>query len=208
MTDPVDVPNGGKRSAALPLPLSIAARQGQASADIGIAGRSDRPRHLAAVPDGVAGAEARDRHPSAAVARRLDTYLAAVADALEAHDVVAGPPQRSDPSSHLVGSIVLDCSAVRSTAGEHGRARSPARWSAMDAFRLGSPVPVLLAWDEDHGWVVGLRLDDVRSSRRLAHPDLLPPSTVVAEFVVGLARMDPLGDDGPARATGSGPRRL
>lgn len=177
----VDLPGGGEPSAALALSPPDE--------------RPAHPRHLSVVPPAVADAAARDRHPSAGLSRHLDTYLAAVGDALAAHGVIAGPPLRSDPSSHLVASIVVDCTAASSVV-EHEPARS------------GHPVPVVLAWDEDHGWVVGLHVDDVRSSRRLVHPDLLPPSVVVAEFVVELARRHPPGDDAAARATGSGPRRL
>ncbi len=186
MSDPVDRSSGGERSTALPLPA--AAEQGRPSADTPIVERPDRPRHLVAVPDGAADAEARDRHPSAGVDRHLDTYFAAVVAELEARGVVAGPPQRSDSLTHMVGSIAVDCTAVRSGVGE--------------------PVPVILAWDEDHGWVVGLHADAVDSSCRIVDPSPLPSAIDVAEFVVGLARTHPLGDDVPGRATVPGPARL
>ena len=75
---------------------------------------------LASVPLDPSGAptdlfQAIDRHPCALV-RHLDTYLAAVARELQVNGVLTAAPQRSDPAHLLIGSIVLDCTALRLAA--------------------------------------------------------------------------------------------
>ena len=65
-----------------------------------------------------------DRHPTA-LGRHLDNYLAAVARELQANGVLTGAPQRSDPAHRLIGSIVLDCTAMRLAAGT-AQAQTPA----------------------------------------------------------------------------------
>jgi Family of unknown function (DUF6292) len=116
------------------------------------------------------------RHPSA-LGRHLDNYLASVARELRDSGVVTGPPQRSDPAERLIGSIVLDCTALRPAASTPG----------------DRPTPVVVTWDETAGWCVGLHHDATHASRRYLHPDVLPAARVVADFVVGLALGHPLG---------------
>nr|MBA3907677.1 hypothetical protein [Pseudonocardiales bacterium] len=58
-------------------------------------------------PDGAIG-----RHPTA-LGRHLDNYLRAVARELEIRGVIVGTPQRTDPAQRLLGSIVIDCTALR-----------------------------------------------------------------------------------------------
>jgi Family of unknown function (DUF6292) len=131
-----------------------------------------------------------DRHPSA-LGRRLDSYLASVARELRDSGIVTGSPQRSDPAHRLIGSIVLDCTALRLGAGASDR-----------------PEPVVVTWDESMGWCVGLHHDPTHSSRRYLHPDLLPLAWAVAEFVVGLALGQPLGSAHPIATAEPGRPRL
>jgi Family of unknown function (DUF6292) len=149
--------------------------------------------------------EAIDRH-STALGRHLDTYLAAVARGLQVSGVLIGAPQCSDPAHRLIGSIVLDCTALRLAA-----------WTPQDhtdgtesfggALHPERHAPVVATWDEDTGWCVGLHHDPTHSSRRYLHPDLLPAARAVAEFVVGLALGQPLGAAHPiASAAPGGPR--
>ena len=149
-----------------------------------------------AVPSTGAVGGAADRSPGA-LGRRLDSYLAAVARELRARGVITGTPQRADPAQRLLGSIVLDCTAVRvaawtPTAGDRsiGRAIHPDR-----------PAPVVLTWDEELGWCAGLHHDATRSSRRYLHTERLPAPDVVAEFVVGLALDESPGSVHPPRTT-------
>ncbi|GAA3231614.1 hypothetical protein GCM10017691_25620 [Pseudonocardia petroleophila] len=125
------------------------------------------------------------RHPSA-VGGRLDTYLDGVVAALHDRGVRTGAPERTDAADRLVGSVVLDCSAVR-TAGP----RVPPVGGAVGP---GQPTPVAAVWDEQEGWSV--RLDDGSGPRHL-RPDLLPDAGVVADFVVGLALGRCRGADHP-----------
>ena len=151
------------------------------------------PRPVA--DDRASGAASRDRHPSA-LGRHLDGYLAAVASLLNTQGVITGSPQRSDPTQHLIGSIVLDCTALRiaawtprdptGTTGSLGAAVHPER-----------PAPVVVTWDEHTGWCVGMHHDPSHASRRYLHPELLPAPTAVADFVVGLALGRPLGATHP-----------
>jgi hypothetical protein len=153
-----------------------------------------------AVPDPLG--DAIRRHPTS-LGRHLDVYLDAVARELQARGVLAGPPQRSDPSQRLIGSIVVDCTAMRDTAwterlsitGQH----APAGQRALgdDPVREVHPAPVIVTWDEITGWCAGLHHDSTRSSRRYLHPDVLPPAAAVAEFVVGLAMGRPVGASQP-----------
>lgn len=189
---------------------ATAAGPGRPPVDIVTFERVDTPRHLEAVPAGPvdALADARERYRSVGLGGHLDTYLAAVAEALQVRGVMAGPPQRSDSASTLIGSIVIDCTAVRPATGAPGPLRPEARQPLGGASHHGHPTPVIVAWDEDHGWIVGLHHDSVNSSRRFLHGDLLPTPTEVAEFVVGLALGQPLGATDPVPATGSGPPTL
>jgi hypothetical protein len=130
------------------------------------------PVHAVAGLGGGVHGEAIDRR-SSAVGRHLDVYLAAVVRELHMRGVIAAPPQRTDPAQRLLGSIVLDCSAVGVNAGN---------------TRDDQPVPVVVTWDEYAGWCVGLHHDSTHSTRRYLHPDLLPAPAIVAEFVLALAQ--------------------
>lgn len=142
-----------------------------------------RPESPQPVPAGALG-ELMDRHPSA-LGRHLDTYLAAVARELRARGVLTGTPQRTDPAQHLLGSIVLDCTAVRVAAF----AEDPAAGgrSLGGALHPERPAPVVLTWDEELGWCAGLHHDPTSASKRYLRSARLPTPDVVAEFVVGLA---------------------
>lgn len=126
-------------------------------------------------------------------AGHLDRYLAAVARALRAHGVITGSPLRTDPAQRLLGSIVLDCTAVRVAARRPGPDLPAGEQSLGGAIHPGGPAPVIVTWDEDSGWCVGLHHDPTHSSRRYLHPDLLPVPSTVADFVVGLALGRSLG---------------
>jgi hypothetical protein len=132
-----------------------------------------------------------DRHPTA-LGRHLDNYLAAVARELQANGVLTGAPQRSDPTHRLIGSIVLDCTAMRLAAGTP-QAHTPATRSLGRAIHPERPAPVVATWDEDTGWCVELHHDRAHSSRRYLHCDHLPAARAVADFVVGLALGHALG---------------
>lgn len=145
------------------------------------------------------------RHPSA-LGRHLDTYLAAVARELQARGVLTGTPQRTDPAGRLLGSIVLDCTALRVAA-----------WAADPAAGEGSlgaavhperPAPVVLTWDEELGWYAGLHHDPSTASRRYLHASHLPAPDEVAEFVIGLALGLASGAAHPPRTGTAGPSRL
>lgn len=216
MLYPVDPPGASEPVAAITVPT---AGPEHPPADITVPPH-DTPRHLEAVPAGPVArtgdaivdaiADARDRHPCAGLAGDLDTYLAAVAAALQARGVITGVPQRTDSAAQLSGSIDIDCTGVRPGAGEPGPAQPHARHPlGGGAVEDSHPTPVLVAWDEDLGWRVDLHHDSISSSRRHhRHGDLLPPSSEVAEFVVALAQAQRRGDPDPAPATGSGPPRL
>jgi len=122
-----------------------------------------------------------------------DRYLAAVARALRAHGVITGSPLRTDPAQRLLGSIVLDCTAVRVAARRPVPDLPAGEQSLGGAIHPGGPAPVIVTWDEDSGWCVGLHHDPTHSSRRYLHPDLLPVPSTVADFVVGLALGRSLG---------------
>lgn len=150
--------------------------------------------------------ESIERHPTG-IGRRLDTYLAAVVEALRDREVLTGSPRRTDAAHRLVGSIVLDCTAVRIAASSASAHPDPGRRSLGGAVQPGQPTPVIATWDEQEGWCVGLHEGPTRSSRRYLHPDLLPTSQVVAGFVVGLALDGSLGAARPiSRATPARPR--
>jgi hypothetical protein len=167
---------------------------------------------LSSVPADPSGAptdlfhEAIDRHPTA-LGRHLDHYLAAVARELQANGVLTGAPQRSDAAHRLIGSIVLDATAVRLAAWKP-EDHSPATRSLGHAIRPERPAPVLATWDEDMGWCVGLHHDPTHSSRRYLHPDLLPAPRAVANFVVGLALGQALGAAQPIALAGPDRPRL
>lgn len=152
-------------------------------------------------PDG-----SRDRHPTA-LGRHLDGYLAAVAHELRVQGVIAGSSQRSNPAQRLIGSIVVDCTALRLAAW------TPRDQMARPDSRGGEPrperpAPVVATWDEDTGWCVGMHHDSAHSSRRYLHPDLLAVPTAVADFVVGLALGQRLGAPQPIGWNGPGQSRL
>lgn len=63
-------------------------------------------------------------HPTDLLGRHLDTYLAAVARELKVRGVITGSPQRTDPAQQLLGSIVLDCTALRVAAWKPRRRTS------------------------------------------------------------------------------------
>jgi hypothetical protein len=147
-----------------------------------------------------------DRHPTALV-RHLDSYLAAVARELQANGVLTGAPQRSDPTHRLIGSIVLDCTAMRLAAGT-AQAQAPATRSLCRAIHPERPAPVVATWDEDTGWCVELHHDPAHSSRRYLHGDHLPAARAVADFVVGLALGHALGAAQPIAPVGLGRPRL
>ncbi len=126
---------------------------------------------------------------------------------MRAQGVITGSPQRSDPAQRLIGSIVIDCTALRlaswtpqnptATPGSLGAVVPPER-----------PAPVIVTWDEHTGWCVGMHHDPARSSRRYLHPDLLPVPTAVADFVVGLAVGRLLGAPHPIGAAMTGRPQL
>ena len=122
------------------------------------------------------------RHPTA-LGQRLDAYLDAVARELRAVGVITGSPQRTDPSGRLIGSIVIDCTALRDVTAK-------------------GPAPVVITWDEVTGWCAGLHDDSASSSRRYLHVSLLPLAVVVAAFVVELALGRPVGAAGPIGGAG------
>lgn len=127
----------------------------------------------------------------------LDSYLAAVARELQQRGVITGSPRRTDPPQRPLGSIVLDCTAVRVTAWAPADQRSAGR-SLGGAVHPERPAPVIVTWDEDLGWCVGLHHDATRSTRRYLHSTRLPAPAAVAEFVVGLA-LGPVGAARPLR---------
>ena len=150
--------------------------------------------------------EAIDRHPTA-LGRHLDIYLAAVARELQANGVLIGAPQRNDPAHRLIGSIVLDCTALR-LAAWRPEDQTPGTRSLGHALQPERPAPVVATWDEDTGWCVGLQHDPAHSSRRYLHPDRLPAAREVADFVVGLALGHALGATHPIAPAGLGRPRL
>jgi hypothetical protein len=149
---------------------------------------------------------ARDRHPTT-LGRHLDDYLAAVADELQARGVLTGSPQRSDPAHQLIGSIVLDCTALRLAAWAPA-ALTVATESLGGALHPQRPAPVVATWDENTGWCVGMHHDPAHASPRYLHPDLLPVPTAVADFVVGLALGRLLGATHPITSPAPGHPRL
>ncbi len=168
-----------------------------------------RVGHLPVVHDGAFGTAfgaSRDRHPSA-LGRHLDGYLAAVASHLRTQGVITGSPQRSDPAHHLIGSILLDCTALRLAAWTP-RDPTAATESLGAAVHPERPAPVAATWDEATGWCVGMHHDPAHPSRRYLHPDLLPVPTAVADFVVGLALGQPLGAAHPITPPAPGRPRL
>jgi hypothetical protein len=152
-----------------------------------------------------------DRHPTA-LGRHLDYYLAAVARELHTNGVLTGAPQRSSPAHRLIGSIVLDFTALRLAAWTSGdqtpASRPPGSRSLGHALHPERPSPVLATWDKDMGWCVGLHHDPTRSSRRYLHPDLLPAPQAVADFVVGLALGQTLVNTHPITPAGPDRPRL
>lgn len=145
--------------------------------------------------------DAVQRH-SAKLGQHLDRYLAAVARELQDRGVITGTPQRTDPAQRLLGSIVLDCTALRVAAWEPID-HHPTRLSLGGAIHPARPIPVVLTWDESIGWCAGLHHGPTSSSRRYL-AGLLPTPDTVADFVVGLALGQPLGtahpDDTPTPA--------
>jgi Family of unknown function (DUF6292) len=154
---------------------------------------------LPADPSGTPTAllQAISRHPSA-LGRHLDNYLASVARELRDSGVITGAPQRSDPTERLIGSIVLDCTALRLAAWAPHDPTAGTR-SLGGALHPERAAPVVVTWDEATGWCVGLHHDPTHSSRRYLHPELLPAARAVADFVVGLALGQPLGAAHPYR---------
>jgi len=101
-------------------------------------------------------AEVMDRHPTA-LGRHLDSYLGAVARELETRGVLTGRPQRTDPAQRLLGSIVLDCTALRIAAWPP-RADQPAHQQSVGAaLHPERPAPTILSWDEVTGWCAGCK---------------------------------------------------
>jgi hypothetical protein len=154
------------------------------------------PRRLTSVPIAPVDnhADAHDRHPSSALSlsRSLDGYLSDVAEALQARGVTTGPPQRSDATTHLTASIVVDCTALStapSTAplGNPAPTRPATLPPGAGALPHDRPTPTVVAWDEDHGWAVGLQHTRGHTTRRYPHPDSLPTPDEIAAFVVDLA---------------------
>lgn len=141
---------------------------------------------------------------STALGRHLDTYLAAVAHELRDHGVLTGSPQRTDPAHRLIGSIVLDCTALRLAAWTPTDQLPADQQSLADALHPERPAPVVVTWDEHTGWCVGLHDDPTHSSRRYLHPELLARPSAVAEFVVGLALGQQLGSVRPITGTAAG----
>ena len=160
---------------------------------------NDPPSASATAPSNVP-AHPSDHHRTA-LGRHLDTYLAGVARELQANGVLTGAPQRSNPAHRLIGSIVLDCTALRLAAWTPEDPISGAR-SLGHAIQPEHPAPVLASWDEDKGWCVGLHHDPAHSSRRYLHPDPLPAPQAVADFVVGLALGQALGVPDPITPAG------
>ncbi len=143
-----------------------------------------------------------DLHP-ADLGRHLDRYLAAVARELRARGVITGSPQRTEPTQRLIGSIVLDCTALRIASW------TPARHRSMgEVIHPDRPAPVIVIWDEHLGWCAGLHHGPTRSTRRYLHPDLLPAATTVADFVVGMAIGETQGVGYPITARGLDRARL
>lgn len=133
----------------------------------------ETPRSITASPPPAAGSapgvsddallRPMDRHLTA-LGQRLDTYLAAIVRTLAERGVLTGSPHCTDPARRLIGSIVLDCTALRVAA------RTPADHRRVGARSLGAvhpdrPVPVNLTWDEQMGWSAGRHHDSIRSSR-------------------------------------------
>jgi hypothetical protein len=155
-----------------------------------------------AVPDVLGDSIA--RHPTA-LGRHLDVYLAAVVRELQARGVITGSPQRTDPSQRLIGSIVVDCTALRAGSRLGNQLLDdPEALGAQPRGHAELPAPVIVTWDEITGWCAGLHHDQTRSSRRYLHPDLLPAGAVVAEFVVSLAEGRSVGAVQPLSATETG----
>lgn len=156
------------------------------------------------VPDVILAEESADRHPTA-IGRRLDVYLDTVVEALRDHGVLTGAPQRTDVAQRLVGTVTLDCAAVRIAAWRPTGPSHPERQSLGGAVHPGRPMPVNAVWDEREGWCVEFDDDPVDPTRRFLHPDLLPGPQTVADFVVALAlgRFDgsshPIGSPPPGR---------
>lgn len=148
-----------------------------------------------------------DRHPTA-IGRRLDIHLAAVAEALRDRGIRTGSPRRTDAGHRLIGSIVLDCTAVLSAARNPSAHPDPGRRSLDGVVPPGPPAPVIATWDEQEGWCVGLHEDPTRSSQRYLHADLFPPPQHVAGFVVELALGTSLGSPLPLSRTAPGLPRL
>ena len=141
--------------------------------------------------------EAIDHHPTA-LGRRLDSYLEAVARELQDRGVLTGSPQRTDPADRLIGSIVLDCTALRVAAAAPTDPRRADRPSLAAALHPERPAPAVVTWDEHTGWCVGLHNNDpAQASRRHLSTEVLPPPGAVADFVVGLALGQPLGTAHP-----------
>ena len=113
-------------------------------------------------------------------------------EALRIQGVLTGAPQSTGAALHLVGTIGLDCTAVRTAATHPTGGPGPEL-----------PSPVIAEWHEGEGWCVGFDDDPARSTRRFLHAGLLPHAQVVADFVVGLALGRILGADLPVGAPGS-----
>jgi uncharacterized protein DUF6292 len=164
----------------------------------------ERPASNAAtaVPDPLGDAIA--RHPTA-LGRHLDAYLDVVARELRGRGVITGSPQRTEPSQRLIGSIVVDCTAVRAAASADDQSSNGRRTSVVQPLsRHEQPAPVIVMWDEVTGWSAGLHHDPTSSSRRYLHSDLLPEGAAVAEFVVSLAEGRSVGAPQPACAPVTG----
>ena len=144
-------------------------------------GASEEP-----VPGAAPGDRSVDRHLTG-IGRRLDTYLESVVEVLRGQGVLAATPQRTGAALRLVGTIALDCTAVRTAAQHPPGGSNPERPSLGSAVRPGCPSPVIAEWREGEGWCVGFDDDPVRPTRRFLHPDLLPHAQTVGDFVVGLA---------------------
>lgn len=143
------------------------------------------------VPGAAPAERSVDRHPSG-IGRRLDTYLGSVVEALRERGVVTGPPQSTGAMLRLVGTIALDCTAVRAAAGHPIGGPGPE-----------CPSPVIAEWHEGEGWCVGFDDDPARPTRRYLRTGLLPYAQAVADFVVGLALGRILGADLPIGTPGS-----
>jgi len=149
------------------------------------------------LPTGTLG-DAMDRNLTA-LGCHVDNYLAAVARELQERGVITGSPQRTDPARRLLGSIVLDCTAMRVAAWTaaddptSGQQSTGSRRSLGGAIYPARPTPVIVTWDEHLGWCVGLHHDSTRSSRRYLNATRLPAPAAVADFVVQLALGEPMG---------------